>query len=192
MNDEFRNLLKIAIGTQSTQKEFAAHAGLSNEHVSRMLQKNNLSKPNIETLKKIVQGSDGRVSLVDLFTACGYSLDSLPKEDAFLLRMASYYQTLQEPNFVLSLKQSITKIKRKMIFYRLYDFALYIISDVSELLDFKLSEPRKCEDESKVFAEYEVDISFGLKVTHHEILQTTIYYCQTEKGYVLITDIGAC
>lgn len=69
---EFREMLKEAVATSGykDQKAFAKAAGMSVEHLSRMLKNETIGQPTQETLKKIM-----KVSSVDskkLFESCGY------------------------------------------------------------------------------------------------------------------------
>lgn len=79
---EFQYLLKLAMNGR-TQKEFAEAAGLSHQHVSRMLSDSYNNPPSLHTLSKIASAADDeRVTLDALKKAAGYQTDhSSPQPD---------------------------------------------------------------------------------------------------------------
>jgi hypothetical protein len=68
---EFRSLVRRGMGARS-QKKFAEDCGLSQEHLSRMLTGEKISRPSKVTLSKIVRGSNGLLTYKELYTACNY------------------------------------------------------------------------------------------------------------------------
>lgn len=68
---EFRKLLRQGIGTRS-QKAFAAEAGISYEHLNRMLNNQEINRPTKETLENMAAKMNS-VSLNELLEACGYT-----------------------------------------------------------------------------------------------------------------------
>lgn len=74
---EFRELLRGGIGSR-TQKAFAEEAGISAEHLSRMLNHQTIFRPSIATLRKLAEHMR-YTSLADLMLSCGYVLP--PAED---------------------------------------------------------------------------------------------------------------
>lgn len=69
----FRELLRKAMGDMS-QKAFAERAGLSVEHLNRLLNNAEISRPSKTTLSKIQKASNGTVNIYDLFESCEYSM----------------------------------------------------------------------------------------------------------------------
>ncbi len=71
MNSSFRELLLRAIGEERTQKQFAEDTGISQVHISRMLSDDFSGTPELQTLEKIADNSEGRVSLAQLKESLG-------------------------------------------------------------------------------------------------------------------------
>lgn len=74
---KFRDLLRGGIGSR-TQKAFAKEAGISAEHLSRMLNQPLIFQPTLSTLRKLADHMES-VSLGDLMEACGYELEDAEK-----------------------------------------------------------------------------------------------------------------
>lgn len=70
---EFRKLLREAMGDM-TQKEFATASKISHEHLSRMLNQEEIHRPSKTTLQKILSAST-LVNPYDMYLSCGYSMD---------------------------------------------------------------------------------------------------------------------
>ena len=66
----FRELLRCGIGDRS-QRSFAKEAGITPEHVNRLLNSEIISQPSKETLEKMAAVMN-TVSLNELLEACGY------------------------------------------------------------------------------------------------------------------------
>ncbi len=77
--EKFRELLKKAIGDR-TQKEFAVLASLSYSNLNRMLKLDTNGVPSRTSLIKISQASQGRVTLQQLYYACGYDVKNAETE----------------------------------------------------------------------------------------------------------------
>lgn len=73
--EEFRKLLKDGIGTR-TQKEFADATGIARETISRLLNKEKIPQPSMDTLERIGRNI-ANCTLNDLFESCGYPRVSL-------------------------------------------------------------------------------------------------------------------
>ena len=67
---KFRELLRCGIGDRS-QRSFAKEAGITPEHVNRLLNSETISQPSRETLEKMASVMN-TVSLNELLEACGY------------------------------------------------------------------------------------------------------------------------
>ncbi len=74
MEYRFIDLLKKAIGNERTQKQFAAEAGISAEHLNRMIKQTASHKPAVVTLEKIADHSEGRVTVAALKKSLGMEL----------------------------------------------------------------------------------------------------------------------
>lgn len=74
--EKFRKLLRTAIGDR-TQKDFAAVAGLSHTNLNRMLNVDTNGIPSETSLCKIAQASQGRVTIHQLYAACGYDVKNI-------------------------------------------------------------------------------------------------------------------
>ena len=74
MEYRFIDLLKKAIGEDRTQKQFAAEAGISAEHLNRMIKQTASHKPAVATLEKIADHSEGRVTVAALKRSLGIEL----------------------------------------------------------------------------------------------------------------------
>ena len=75
----FRELLRCGIGDRS-QRSFAKEAGITPEHVNRLLNSETISQPSRETLEKMAAVMN-TVSLNELLDACGYKT-VIPEETA--------------------------------------------------------------------------------------------------------------
>lgn len=191
MNDKFKELLKTAIAQYPTQKDFAEASGISSEHLSRMLSDAYKSKPNAATLYRIAEASKGVVPLTSLLMSCDYE-DA--NNMASVLSYANSFQMTKRRNEEShSLRPALRKqcmlSCRKLIFHSLYDFALSVVSAVSSELDFKIGIEEKCRIKEKEYAEFCSAISFYDKVEDTGILQVDIYYCKTQRGNIVITDV---
>ena len=69
----FRELVLKCIGARK-RKDFAKDAGISEAHLSRMMNNETIPVPSITTLRKLSENSAGRVGLNELKEACGYSV----------------------------------------------------------------------------------------------------------------------
>ena len=79
--EEFSKLLELSIGKNRSQNDFAKQAGISQEHLNRMLRHPEKTKPSVATLKKIAEASNGRVDLNRLEKSCGYDPSQIIKPD---------------------------------------------------------------------------------------------------------------
>lgn len=75
---QFREMLVKAIGSVS-KSAFAAKVGITPQHLSRLLNKDDISRPTTETLIKIAGASEG-ISAKDLFRVCGYDPGAAPEK----------------------------------------------------------------------------------------------------------------
>ena len=69
---KFRELLRYGIGSRS-QRAFALQAGISYEHLNRLLNQDEIGQPSRETLEKIANAMN-TVSLDELLISCGYEI----------------------------------------------------------------------------------------------------------------------
>lgn len=74
--DELISLIKKAQGSK-TLNQFASVCNVNAGHLSRLLKGSFINPPSPETLKKIANSSNNKVSYIDLLIACNY----LEKED---------------------------------------------------------------------------------------------------------------
>ncbi len=68
--EKLRWLIREAIGSRRTQLGFAVETGISPEHLSRMLNNPEISKPHDKTLQKIAEYADNGVTYKMLKNAC--------------------------------------------------------------------------------------------------------------------------
>lgn len=66
MESEFVELIRKAIGKERTQKQFAAEAGISAEHLSRIIRNPDKYRISDQVIEKISDHSEGRVSIIEL------------------------------------------------------------------------------------------------------------------------------
>lgn len=76
---KFRELLRYGIGSRS-QRTFATQAGISYEHLNRLLNQDEIGQPSRETLEKIAKAMN-TVTLDELLESCGYEVTD-PEETA--------------------------------------------------------------------------------------------------------------
>ena len=72
---KFRELLRRGIGTR-TQKAFAEEVGISKEHLNRMLNNKEISRPSVHLLKSIASHMQ-TISERMLLEACGYEIEPI-------------------------------------------------------------------------------------------------------------------
>lgn len=70
--EKFRSLLKYGMGDSSVT-DFANRSGVSRVSLSRMLNSDDIGKPQEETLIKLADAMNGRVLRDDLLESCGYA-----------------------------------------------------------------------------------------------------------------------
>lgn len=80
--EDFRRLLHKGLSGMK-QAELAERSGISPEHLNRMLNQPEISRPKLKTLEKLSKAVRGGVTLSDLMKSCGYySFDSeMPKQE---------------------------------------------------------------------------------------------------------------
>lgn len=72
---EFRDLLRRGIGTR-TQKAFAEEVGISKEHLNRMLNNREISRPTVSILRKMASHMETITERM-LLEACGYEVEDI-------------------------------------------------------------------------------------------------------------------
>ncbi len=109
MEYRFIELLKKAIGNERTQKQFAAEAGISAEHLNRLIKQTNNHRPAISTLEKIADHSEGRVSVAALKKSLG--IEPTPADEKADLNAIGY----QRRNAILAgdMKNGVLELSMK-------------------------------------------------------------------------------
>lgn len=186
IENSFKELLNLAIGKNTSQNEFAKQAGISPEHLSRMLRHPEKYPPSAATLKKIAEASNGRVSLSRLEEACGMD-PSEPAGSEPELAEGDY----DAAERVREYKKGVMDFSGKATRYdNLYDVLetveilygrgsyRYIVADETDYKGRGHAGAERAANITVEFATDEYTCKFGF----------VMFYCRTEKGGIIFSD----
>ena len=171
---QFQALLKKGIGNR-TQREFAAQTGIAPATINRMLNDEDIACPKLKTLETFASHMEN-VSLVELMSACGYSI---PKKEEVIAKMESdifgFFAFGTEQN---SLFFSFDEIAKKITNFLQRENVKTNISVVKENIP----------DEMKSIGAEEVALTF-VKWEYDQYICTTkfhIYFAETKGGKIIL------
>lgn len=170
---KFQELLRKGIGTR-TQKDFAEETGITKESINRMLNNELIPQPSMTTLRKIANHVSS-VSYNELLASCGY--DKVSVEEDIKKTESSLMEAVN------ALKTGIYKSVAE--FLESVDMVFMDKGSFS-----KISKRKEIEDISSI-ADYSVESSFSWDSDNSRcILNFTVYYAETQKGKVVVTDVS--
>lgn len=123
---EFRDLLKYGIGNTSISA-FAEKAGVSRAVLSKMLNSDEIPVPREDTIFKIADAMDGRVSRDKLLKACGYAITDISGnllEEHNNLKTAVNEYILAEDGVFDDIKDHILDMVKRL--YMKHDITWYV------------------------------------------------------------------
>ena len=175
---EFRELLRRGIGTR-TQKAFAEEAGISKEHLNRLLNNKEISRPSAAILKNMASHMNTITERM-LLEACGYEIE--PIADRVKRCEAAIKEglgNLVSADYLQPWKSVADALQTMDILY------------MEENGKFEFQEEELCSEDGHRWAEKE------MRYEYHwgdgENLCTTmgtIYYSRTENGNLIFLDFG--
>lgn len=171
---EFRELLRRGIGDRS-QRSFAKEAGISPEHLNRLLNQDEIGRPEVETLEKIAYAM-GSISLNQLLEACGYETAD-PMED-----VKEQYKQLQE---------ALPSLTRDQALWENLDEAIGSLQlKCSGGFDILRSGNFVPQKEDDIYAERYTVVAYNWALKGYECgILFAVLYINTEKGRVLIRKV---
>ena len=186
-NNDFQKLLEIAMKRSRSQREFAIKAGISQEHLSRMIMHPEKYKPSITTLRKIADASDGWVTLSMLEKSCGFNPGQAPQEEPEYA-----VGSVKEPRSIIGeYKAGLLDFSGRALRYNDEQGVLdtvgvicsrakfqYAIENKKEYTGHGHSGAERTANVTVSFATNEYQCSFGF----------VMFYCRTEKGGVIFSD----
>ena len=110
--EKFINLVVKAVGNER-QNAFAKKSNLSPSHLNHLLRGTSESSPSPDTVKKIANASEGRVSLSDMLEAAGYDPDKyseIPHIFTGAQMEAMYMSILSDALNATGIKHSFLKV----------------------------------------------------------------------------------
>lgn len=167
---EFRKLLREGIGSR-TQKEFAEAAGITKEHVNRMLNAETINRPTLTTLKSIAEQMS-KVTLSELMAACGYEI--IPMKDRILKQESLLAAGFEDP--------SVKGIPWKSLDDMLYTLDSLFLEEPTKFNVLKTGEStaREPGEEYAVVEAHWGDSEFQFTTV------MLLYYCTTAKGNTIL------
>lgn len=192
----FRELLMLAIG-ERTQAVFAGASGLSREHVSRLLNSEEMGTPSKQTLLRIANASEGRVTYEQLEAACREKKEEKKAKrkttgDRLWDEASRYREFNQEIRDVIS--GFVDEIKNRAGKATRYISLEDLLNSVAKSLSLpnpefviqnrpvtKASEHMDAEKEAHVIARWKND-DYAMNVA------LELFYCETSGGGVIMSD----
>ena len=183
---EFREALRKAIGPIRSQAEFASEAGITPEHLNRMLNLPQIGKPSMATLRKIAGHAFGGVTLAELASACGY--ESVKEEPALM----ELTPKARVDRFLLELEKGVCAVlEENNVFPSVFDF-------ISEVVDHYTTEKPVIEIESprdyegRYPAENAAVVNYSMGDTLYSLeMANAVLYSETKKGKVIVLRVEA-
>lgn len=188
---EFKVLLQEAIGNRS-QKDFAESAGISKEHLNRMLRDGDINQPSRSTLKKIASASG--IDYERLLTACEYDVDfEKTKNTSLELKKRATLPTLRRvKKCVEDIHRGFSEtVKNNPIFDDIEDLLelvdlLYSVEDI----EYTLSEERDFGDIKHNNADCSRIITASWKDEYFEAeMEILLWYAFLSRGGIVVTAV---
>lgn len=193
---EFRDLLRKAIGPDRTQAEFAEAAGITPQHLSKMLTQERIPRPAITTLRKIAGHAFGGITLNMLLTACGYEVDATEESSVVnptKKQRAELSAGARAKACVEDLKSGFQTLSvNNPVYGSLYDFVdmvntIYAVESVS----YRIDGEKEIEDEMHPTAELSAVINASWTDTDYTgEMEAVVYYCKTRKNAVVVMGVA--
>ncbi len=188
---EFRILLRNAIGPDRTQAEFAQEAGISVEHVNRMLNSDIISQPTVSTLSKIAGHAHSGVTLGQLKAACGHDDKKTPDDNREISKRKGMEMHDRTNACIGDIQDGVKALlDRRTAYSSLYDFLntvlmLYAVEDLS----FDIESVAEVNDERHSYATDVAVITMSFTDTDFSAeFAFALYYAKTVKGDIFILD----
>ena len=173
---EFRRLLRSGIGTR-TQKAFAEEINISKEHLNRMLNNREISRPSIGLLKKM-SGHMKTVTERMLLESCGYEVEPIEK------RVKQCEKQFKEG------LNELTDIGHTRLWKSPEDAVQTVkMLHLEENGEFSFSKEEPCTEEGHRCAEKKLhfDYKWGDEESNC-VTAADIYYSRTENGNIIFLD----
>ena len=180
---EFQRLMDIAISGEINQGEFARKAGITPEHMNRIVRHPEKYKPSVQTLKKISDATNGRISLDSLKKACGYAASEFYEEEP-----------LEGPavvSDVIEFKKGVMGFCGKAVRFN----SIYDILDILKMQYGHANYKYIVEDDDvyagkgHAGAERKANITVEIAEEGKKYsLGFVMFYCNTENGGVIFSD----
>ncbi len=188
MNEaEFVNLLKLAIGSSRSQNDFAKQAGISPEHLNRLLRQTSKSRPSAATLRKIADASNGRVTLNRLEKACGMEL-SKPQAAEDLEAVGEHYSAIET---IREFKQGVKEFSGKATRYESIEDMLETVEMLygREHFQYSIGKAKDYEGRGRAGAEKTANVTVSFATDEYKCeFGFVMFYCVTEKGGIIFSD----
>jgi transcriptional regulator with XRE-family HTH domain len=185
---QFQDLLWTAIGPNRTQAEFATETGITKEHLNRMLNQSEIHRPSITTLTKIAGHAYGGITLNELKVSCGYDVEESDEKKSAENPVDRAYKSAR--TLVNGFQEMASK---NTIYEDLYGFIDIVnMLYAEESFSYKIGDECECNSDQKAAAENCAIVT----VTWNAVGYTgwtdiLVYYCVTQKGSVIVTDVSA-
>lgn len=200
---EFQRLLRIAIGAMRSQTDFGRDSGISVSQINRLLNRDDNPRPNANTMRRIADASNGRVTVEQLAYAWDHP-EKAQEESAEQGRGAFDFGRKQRDNLMEGLKRfsGIATAHKSIPDVLETVTMLYLDKDV-EFLYQKQNENGKYAM-SKEFHSFDIENIRGHKnaekvanvVAKWEdeyasyFLAFTLFFCETTNGAVILSDVA--
>ena len=173
---EFRTLLRCGIGTR-TQKAFAEEINVSKEHLNRILNNREISRPSAALLKKMAAHMK-TVTEQKLLESCGYEVEAIEdRAKRFEVQLADGLSMLSSGEHSHPWKSVEDAIRTVEMLY------------MEENVNLTFGEEEPCNSEDHRWAEKKLHFSYGWG-DGENICSTgaDIYYSRTENGNIIFMD----
>ena len=191
MNEKFTELIKMAIGDERTQKQFAAESGISAEHLSRIIRNPEKHTPTESTLEKIADHSEGRVSVADLKSALDMEISAEDKKTQIGVLPPARRNAIVAGDMKKGIKELfLSRPVRYGSFEEMFDI-LHMLYGWGEF-SYKIEKDE--EYDTKINGQKggaERFASFTVSWDDEESLcqmAFILYFCKTEGNGIIITD----
>lgn len=193
---KYKKLIQKAIGNM-TQKDFAEFAGISKYNLNNMLNDDDCPVPRKSTLNKIADASRGAVTFTQLLYACGYEIQERPE----LIENYDYEDMNVE--IAEKYKNALIRISNTPLKYDSISNFLETVSLTDGLGNMRFHVLENDTDESIKFVGHRnaekfihcyVNWTYGGRYPSKDVfdgfLYFTVFYCKTEGGGYIISDLA--
>lgn len=179
-------LIKLAIGKNGSQNEFANRAGITAEYLNRLIKHPDKYTPSRITLQKIADASNGRVSLERLEKCCGF--DPMKKPEEALEAVGEFYDAIES---VKDYKHRIGEFCGKAT---RYDSFYDVLETVGMLcgkrpFHYQIDGERNYTGRGRAGAEKTANVQVSFSTDDYTCtFGFVLFFCKTEKGGIIFSD----